>query len=499
MSTARREFSNWWNIISKTWRCIALGPVRPALTLMSHAQRPFPSCRCANVCHAVHFVSDMTLGLGEVSTRLHEGGVTLQPGTIVDSHCHLDFAPPESRADIIARARAACVGTMLTICTKLAEFDTVRAIAALDPDIWCSVGVHPHEAAAEAEADASRLVALATDPKVIGIGETGLDFYYDHSPRPRQAELFRAHAQASRETGLPLIVHTRDADPETIEILHQERPLSGVIHCFSTGRELAEAALEMGFYISISGIVTFEEYRVCCASHRAGPAARPASDRDGRTLSGAGAEARKDQRKAGLHRPYGGCGCRAEKRAGRGTCAPNFGEFLPAFQQGRAPVRVTMLGSGPSWGVPRIGGNWGACDPANPRNRRRRVSVLVEENGARVLVDTSPDLREQLLDAKVTRLDAVLVSTHAHADHLHGIDDLRMVNRLICRSRCRSMPIRAPWTRSGHVSAMCSAAAMSRGADRLQAGCWSPTRSTDHSRPRVSAVTPKSSRTTASP
>jgi TatD DNase family protein len=184
--------------------------------------------------------------------------VTFQPGTLVDSHCHLDYAPPEARADIIARARTAGVGTMLTIGTKLAEFDNVRAIAASDPDIWCSVGVHPHEAAAEADVDAARIVACTSDPKVVGIGETGLDFHYDHSPRPQQALSFRAHAAAARETGLPLIVHSRAADHETIQILREERPLSGVIHCFSTGRELAEAALEIGFYISISGIVTFK-------------------------------------------------------------------------------------------------------------------------------------------------------------------------------------------------------------------------------------------------
>lgn len=147
---------------------------------------------------------------------------------------------------------------MLTIGTRLGEFDIVRGIAEADRDIWCSVGVHPHEAAAEPDADAARLVALTDHPKVVGIGETGLDFYYDHAPRERQAELFRAHAAASRETGLPLIVHTRDADPETVAILRQERVKRGIIHCFSTGRELAEAALEIGFYISLSGIVTFK-------------------------------------------------------------------------------------------------------------------------------------------------------------------------------------------------------------------------------------------------
>jgi TatD DNase family protein len=176
---------------------------------------------------------------------------------LIDSHCHLDYAAPAERAQIIARARSVGVGTMLTICTKLAEFAQVEAIAAADPDIWCTAGIHPHEAAAEPEAGAAELVALAAHPRVVGLGETGLDFHYDHSPRPRQAESFRAHCAASRETGLPLIVHTREADAETIRILHEERPPSGVIHCFSTGRELAEKALEMGFYISLSGIVTF--------------------------------------------------------------------------------------------------------------------------------------------------------------------------------------------------------------------------------------------------
>jgi TatD DNase family protein len=177
---------------------------------------------------------------------------------LVDSHCHLDYATPEERPEIIARARRAGVETMLTICTRLGEFAAVRAIAEGDRDIWCSVGVHPHEAAAEPDADAAAIIGLADHPKVVGIGETGLDFYYQHSPRERQAELFRAHAAASRATGLPLIVHTRDADPETAEILREERPPSGVIHCFSTGRELATAALELGLYISLSGIVTFK-------------------------------------------------------------------------------------------------------------------------------------------------------------------------------------------------------------------------------------------------
>jgi TatD DNase family protein len=177
---------------------------------------------------------------------------------LVDSHCHLDFAEPAERPDIVARARAAGVRTLLTICTKLDEFPIVRGIAETDPDIWCSVGVHPHEAAVEPLATKAGLIAATKHPKVVGIGETGLDFYYEHSPRERQAEIFRTHIAAAREAGVPLIVHTRNADPETIAILEEERPPAGVIHCFSTGRALAERAVELGFYISLSGIVTFK-------------------------------------------------------------------------------------------------------------------------------------------------------------------------------------------------------------------------------------------------
>lgn len=178
---------------------------------------------------------------------------------LVDSHCHLDYAAPEERAEILARARRAGVQALLTIGTKVRDFPGVRAIAEADPDVWCSVGIHPHEAAEEGEAAAARVVELTRHPKVVGIGETGLDFYYDHSPRDEQTLIFRLHCSASRETGLPLIVHTRNADPETIKILADEKPPAGVIHCFSAARQLAEKALEFGFYISLSGIVTFNK------------------------------------------------------------------------------------------------------------------------------------------------------------------------------------------------------------------------------------------------
>ena len=177
---------------------------------------------------------------------------------LVDSHCHLDFPDfAAEREAIVARARSAGVETMLTIATRLDEFDAVRAIAEAHNEIWCSVGVHPHEAKDHTALLPQQLVALAAHPKVVGIGETGLDFHYDLSPRDIQERVFRTHIGASRETGLPLIVHAREADGEVADILDEERPPPGVMHCFSSGRAVAETALELGFYISVSGLVTF--------------------------------------------------------------------------------------------------------------------------------------------------------------------------------------------------------------------------------------------------
>jgi TatD DNase family protein len=177
---------------------------------------------------------------------------------LIDSHCHLDFPDfaPERDA-VIARAFAAGIGAMLTICTRLDQFDGVRRIAESDPRIWCSVGAHPHEAADHAELIADQIVALAAHERVVGIGETGLDFHYDLSPYDVQERVFRAHIAASRATGLPLIIHAREADSAIATILAEEKPPPGVLHCFTAGRALAEAALDLGFYISISGIVTF--------------------------------------------------------------------------------------------------------------------------------------------------------------------------------------------------------------------------------------------------
>ena len=181
---------------------------------------------------------------------------------LVDSHCHLDFPEfaPELDA-VVARAKSAGVGVCVTIGTKMAGFAGVRAVAERFDNVWCSVGVHPHEADDEPLTDATPLTEAAKHPKVVGIGETGLDYYYEHSPREAQKTNFRAHIAAARETGLPLIVHTRDADDDTIAVLREEMhkgAFTGLIHCFTGTRTLAEAALDMGFSISVSGIATFK-------------------------------------------------------------------------------------------------------------------------------------------------------------------------------------------------------------------------------------------------
>jgi TatD DNase family protein len=181
---------------------------------------------------------------------------------LVDSHCHLNFAALQDDLDgVLARAGARGVGTMLAIGTKLADFPDVLAIAEAHGHIFCTVGVHPHEAENEAGVAADELIRLAEHPRVVGIGETGLDYYYDNAPREAQRENFRSHIAAARETGLPLVVHTRDADDDTAAILTEEMgkgAFPGVIHCFTASGDFARKALDLGFYISFSGIVTFK-------------------------------------------------------------------------------------------------------------------------------------------------------------------------------------------------------------------------------------------------
>lgn len=180
---------------------------------------------------------------------------------LVDSHCHLDFPDYTGQVDaVVARARGAGVGVCVSIGTRLSGFPGVRAVAERFDNVWCSVGVHPHEAEKEPLDGPACLIEAAKHPKVVGIGETGLDYYYEHAPRGLQIANFRAHIAAAREAGLPLIVHTRDADDDTIAVLEDEMgkgAFTGLIHCFTGTQRLADAALALGFFISVSGIATF--------------------------------------------------------------------------------------------------------------------------------------------------------------------------------------------------------------------------------------------------
>jgi len=182
---------------------------------------------------------------------------------LVDSHCHLDF--PDFEGDlpaIIERAEGAGVGAMLSISTHLSRFGQVLGVTERFGQVRCTVGIHPHEAASETVPEHSEFCALSRHPKVVGIGETGLDYFYEHSPRELQKASFRAHIAVARETGLPIVIHTRDADDDTSGILAEEMAkggFTGVIHCFSSTPALAEQAIELGLYISFSGILTFKK------------------------------------------------------------------------------------------------------------------------------------------------------------------------------------------------------------------------------------------------
>lgn len=180
---------------------------------------------------------------------------------IVDSHCHLNYGTMMDDMDgVMARAKEAGVETMLAINARLSEYDDVLALAEKFDHVFATVGSHPHEAEKEPDVQAGELIEKARHNKVVGIGETGLDFFYEYAPRTLQEANFRAHIAAARATGLPLIVHARDADDECMAILRDEMgqgAYPAVIHCFTATRAFAEASLELGFYISISGIVTF--------------------------------------------------------------------------------------------------------------------------------------------------------------------------------------------------------------------------------------------------
>jgi TatD DNase family protein len=181
---------------------------------------------------------------------------------LIDSHCHLDF--PELAADrsgVLVRARAAGIDAMVTISTRVKRFDEIRVIAEAHPEVWCSVGTHPHHADEELDIFAADLIRLSEHPKCIAIGEAGLDYFYDNAPKDAQETGFRRHIEAARVTGLPLVIHSRSADVHMGDILAEEMGQGAfpfLLHCFTGGTDLARRALDLGGYISFSGIITFK-------------------------------------------------------------------------------------------------------------------------------------------------------------------------------------------------------------------------------------------------
>lgn len=182
---------------------------------------------------------------------------------LVDHHCHLDF--PEllaDRAGLLDRARAAGVGLMITISTRVRRFADIRSIVEVHPDVFGSIGTHPHNAGVEREVTLAEIIAPAAHAKIVAIGEAGLDYYYDKAPRPDQEAGFRRHIEAARRTGLPLVIHSRDADADTAAILEEEQARGAfgfVLHCFTGGAELARRGVALGGYVSFSGVLTFKK------------------------------------------------------------------------------------------------------------------------------------------------------------------------------------------------------------------------------------------------
>jgi TatD DNase family protein len=181
---------------------------------------------------------------------------------IVDSHCHLDYEGlAENLPDVLSRAKAADVGLVLSISSRVRNFPRILAIAEAHENVFCTVGTHPHNAHEELDVPVSELVQLAQHPKVIGIGEAGLDYHYNLSPRDAQMQGFRSHIAAARETGLPLVIHTRMAEDDTARVLEEEMtrgPFKAVLHCFTSQQWLAERGVELGLYVSFSGILTYK-------------------------------------------------------------------------------------------------------------------------------------------------------------------------------------------------------------------------------------------------
>ena len=293
---------------------------------------------------------------------------------LIDSHCHLNYAGlAEHQDEVLANARARGIAGFLNISTRQSEWDEVIGAAERKADVWATVGVHPHEADAHPDLGAAALVEAAAHPRVIAIGECGLDYYYDKSDRAAQRERFAAHIDAARETGLPLVVHTRDAEEDTAEILDREVGKGASPACSIASPAAPTSpgkALDLGFYISHLGHRHLQE----CQGPAGGRQDDPAGSAAGRNrfaLPRAGAAPRQDLR-AGLRRRHRRLPRRPARRAARRAGRSDHRQFLQTVRQSRR-VKVRILGCGTSSGVPRIGNDWGDCDPDEPRNRRPRV------------------------------------------------------------------------------------------------------------------------------
>ncbi len=243
---------------------------------------------------------------------------------IVDSHCHLDYPGlAEDEAGVIARAHSAGVDLMVHIAAKRGGWPVGTALAERRPEVFCAVGIHPHEAGTEGLDEPGPLVEQASHPKVVAIGESGLDYFYDHAPRDRQLTSFRTHVRAARATGLPLIVHTRDADDDTMALLEaemEEGPFTGVIHCYSSSRRLAERAVAIGLYLGIGGIVTFKKSEELRATLRDMPLDRLLLETDAPYLAPVPFRGRTNEpaytaaRRQGVGRSAGSAASRDRKR-----------------------------------------------------------------------------------------------------------------------------------------------------------------------------------------
>jgi TatD DNase family protein len=352
---------------------------------------------------------------------------------LVDSHCHLDFPDfAEDLDGIVARAETAGIGRMVTISTRVRRLPGLLEIAERFPNVYCSVGTHPHHADEEDGIPASELIELTRHPKVVALGEAGLDKFYDNGSPEAQERGFRAHIAAARATGLPLVIHTREADEACGRILEDEMtkgPFRAVLHCYTGGRELAMKAISLGLSISFTGILTFKKSEAL--RELAAELPRPHQVEADAPIS-----RRKVPRQA--QRAF----LRGRSRQGAGGNAASGSKRSPPTTETSSPVRqspatklrhdadLTVLGCGsPPASASALG--WGACDPSNPKTAPSLFAAgrAGIEGGITDRVDTAPDLRERLIDANVDRIDAVFL-THEHADQTTA--------STICVRRCTS-------------------------------------------------------------